>query len=142
MPYFSNVKRRSFPGPTWSPPDPSRVTWSLCGVRVLLPFYHSSWFADLVWGERAQNWKGAQAFAAQDCSWFIIIIFYWSIADSQCCHSFRGTAKGLSHVYTCIHSPPNSPLVHKTLSRVYGMVGPCWLSILNIAVCTCPSQTH
>ena len=28
--------------------------------------------------------------------------------NKQCCDSFRWTAKGLSHTYTCIHSPPNS----------------------------------
>ena len=32
-----------------------------------------------------------------------------SIADEQCCDSFRWTVKGLSHTYTCIHSSPNSP---------------------------------
>ena len=29
-------------------------------------------------------------------------------ANLQCCDSFRWTAKGLSHTYTCIHSPSNS----------------------------------
>ena len=56
-------------------------TGHCAGSESYFPFYHSSWFADLVWGDRAQNWKGAQAFAAQDCSLFIIIILYWSIAD-------------------------------------------------------------
>ena len=32
--------------------------------------------------------------------------------DSQCCDSFRGIAKGLSHTYTCIHSLPNFPPIH------------------------------
>ena len=36
-----------------------------------------------------------------------LLIFYWHIANYQCCDSFRWTAKGLSHTYTyvCIHSP-------------------------------------
>ena len=37
-----------------------------------------------------------------------------SIADLQCCNSFRYTAKQLSQTYTCIHSPPN-PLPSKLL---------------------------
>ena len=36
-------------------------------------------------------------------------VSYWSLADYKCCDSFRWTAKGLSHAYTCIHAPPNSP---------------------------------
>ena len=39
------------------------------------------------------------------------------------------------HVSTLPQTPFPSRLPHDT-------VGPCWLSILNIAVCTCPSQTH
>ena len=35
--------------------------------------------------------------------------FNWNIADLQCCDSFRWTAKGLSHTYTCIHSYPGLP---------------------------------
>ena len=31
------------------------------------------------------------------------------ITEQQCCDSFWWIAKGLSHTYTCIHSPPNSP---------------------------------
>ena len=31
------------------------------------------------------------------------------IADSQCCDCFRWTAKELSHIYACNHSPPNPP---------------------------------
>ena len=30
-----------------------------------------------------------------------------SRADLQCCDSFSWTGNGLSHTYTCIHSPPN-----------------------------------
>ena len=38
-----------------------------------------------------------------------LFILYWGIANEQYCDSFIWTAKGLSHSYTCIHSPPNSP---------------------------------
>ena len=59
--------------------------------------------------------------------------------------SFRWTAKRLSHTYTCIHSPPNSPpprLPHDIeLSSLCWTAGPCWFSMLNTAVCPCPSQT-
>ena len=52
---------------------------------------------------------------------------------------------GLSHTYTCVHSTPNSPLFRLSYSidqsSMCHLVGPCWLSILNIAVCTCPFQT-
>ena len=33
-----------------------------------------------------------------------LFIFYWGKADQQYCDSFRRTAKGLSHTYTCIHA--------------------------------------
>ena len=50
-----------------------------------------------------------------------------------------------TYTYTCIHPPPNSPLIQATMKcwaefPVY-TVGPCWLSILNTAECTCWSQT-
>ena len=32
-----------------------------------------------------------------------------SIANEQCCNSFRWTAKGLSHTYTCIYPPQEPP---------------------------------
>ena len=59
--------------------------------------------------------------------------------------SFGWTVKGLSHTYTCIHSPPNllpPGLPHNIdQSSMCWTIGPCWLSILNTAVRTCPSQT-
>ena len=36
-------------------------------------------------------------------------ILYWNIGNYQWCDHFRWIAKGFSHTYTCIHSPPNSP---------------------------------
>ena len=32
--------------------------------------------------------------------------------NKQCCDSFRWIAKEFSCIYTCIHSPPNSPPIH------------------------------
>ena len=53
--------------------------------------------------------------------------------------------KGLSHTYTYIHSPPNflpSRLPHNIeQSSMCYIEQPCLLSVLNIAVCTCPSQS-
>ena len=73
-----------------------------------------------------------------------LFILYWSI-NKQCCNSSRWTVEGLSHTYTCIHSPLkplSSRLPHNTEhSSLCYTVGPCWLSILNIAVYTCLSQT-
>ena len=67
------------------------------------------------------------------------------MVDLQYCDSFRCTAKWFSYLYTCIYSVSNSfpiqviteywaefPVLYTT---------PCWLSILNTAVCTCQSQT-
>ena len=66
------------------------------------------------------------------------------IADWQCSGAFRSTVKGFSHMYTRIHSPP-SPLASRLLQNITSSMcwtgGPCWLSVLNVAVCTCQSQT-
>ena len=47
------------------------------------------------------------------------------------------------YIYPFYLKLPSSPGCHITLSRVpcAYTVGPCWLFILNIPVCTCPSQT-
>ena len=42
-------------------------------------------------------------------STFNLFILCWGRTDEQYSGSFRWTVKGLSHTYTCIHSPPNSP---------------------------------
>ena len=46
------------------------------------------------------------------------IILYWGIPDylisKQCFDNFRWTAPGHSNLYTCIHSPPNSPSIQAT----------------------------
>ena len=47
------------------------------------------------------------------------------------------------HMYPFSSKLLSHPHCHITLSRIPTCytVGPCWLFILNIAVCTCPSQT-
>ena len=83
---------------------------------------------------------------------FKLFILYWSIPNQQCCDSFRWTAKGQSPLYMYIHIhiyvsilpqtflPSRLPRNTEQISLCY-TVGPCWLSILNIAVCSCVSQT-
>ena len=70
-----------------------------------------------------------------------LLILYWSVADYRWYDSFRWSAKGFSHTYTCIHSPPNSHLIQAThsteQSSMCHTVGSCWFSILNTAVWTC-----
>ena len=48
-----------------------------------------------------------------------------------------------THVSILLQTPLPSRLPHHTeQSSLCYTVGPCWLSILNIAVCTCPSHVH
>ena len=90
-------------------------------------------------------WNVLKGIKSKNTYFFKLFILYWSIADSQCCDSFRWTAKGLSHTYTCTHSPPNSlpSRLPRNIeqSSMWYKVDPFWLSILNIAACTCPFQT-
>ena len=70
----------------------------------------------------------------------LIFILYWSIADLQCCVSFRYTAKWFHYPYTCIHyfsdSFPIWLLQHSIkYSSLCYTVGPHWLSILYMVVC-------
>ena len=63
----------------------------------------------------------------------------WPV-NKQCYGSSRWTGKGPSHTYTCSHSPPTplpSRLPHNIeQSSMCYTVDPCWLSILNLAMCT------
>ena len=74
-----------------------------------------------------------------------LYILYWSVANQQCRDTFRWTAQGLSLTYTCIRSPPT--LLPSRLpdnieqNSLCSTTGPCWLSLLNIAVCTCPFRS-
>ena len=66
---------------------------------------------------QAHNWQqggellhdlASSSQASGDVLLFIFnFILYWSIANYQCCDSFKRTAKGLGH--TGIYSPLNSP---------------------------------
>ena len=59
--------------------------------------------------------------------------------------SFRYTTKWISYTCTCIHSFqvlfPFRLLQSIEQNSLCYTVGPCWLSVLDIAVCKCPSQT-
>ena len=75
------------------------------------------------------------------------LTFYFVLKSSQLAKSdsFRWTVKRLSHPYRCICSPPNSPPSRLPCdteqSPLCCPAGPCWFSMLNTAVCPCPSQT-
>ena len=48
-----------------------------------------------------------------------------------------------THVSILLQTPVPSRLPHNSeQSSLCYTVGPCWLSIYSIAVCTCPSQVH
>ena len=74
--------------------------------------------------------------------YFELFILYWDVANWQSHDSFRWTATGDSaiSIHVSILLPFRLPLNTEQISLCY-IVGPCWLPILNIAVCTCPSQT-
>ena len=73
------------------------------------------------------------------------LIWWWCIADSQCCDSFRWTARDSAidiHVSILPEIPLPSRLPHNIeQSPMCYTVDSGWLSMLNISVCTCPSQT-
>ena len=80
------------------------------------------------------------------CFFFLkkLFILYWGLAEYKCCNSFKWIVKGLSHTYICLtfsQTPFPSRLLHSIELYMCYTVGPSWSSILNIAVCTCPSQT-
>ena len=86
-------------------------------------------------------------FCSQWCtdSAFINFILYLSIAYEQRCDSFKWTAEGLSHIYVCTRSAPNSPPIQAVdnteQSSLRYAVGLRWLSDRSRAVCTCWSQS-
>jgi len=76
---------------------------------------------------------------------FKIFVLYWIIVDLQCV-SFKCTTKWFS--YTYIHVSilfqilsPLKLLQNIEYSSLCYTVGPCWLSVLYIVVCTRKSQT-
>ena len=78
----------------------------------------------------------------------VLFILYSSITGWQCCVSFSvQQSDSLIHVsiifqvifpFRLLHTIDQT--YHSTFPVLY-TVGPCWLSILNITVCTCQSQT-
>ena len=77
---------------------------------------------------------------------FQTFILYSGLADYQCCDSFRWIAKGCISILILashLNLATSCPGCHIILSRVLCAikVGSCWLYTLNIAMCTCLSQT-
>ena len=86
-------------------------------------------------------------------SWIFFFTFY-SVLEIQikCCDSFRWTAKGLSHIYTYIHSPPSSPPIQaatwhwaefpvlhsRALLAIHFKYSSVYMSILNSLTMTSP----
>ena len=48
---------------------------------------------------------------------FLLFVLYWTIANEQCCDGFRWPTNGLSHTYTGIHCPLNSPPIQAATSH-------------------------
>ena len=81
------------------------------------------------------------SFAIPAFLFFLISTLYWSRVDLQCCDHFRHTAEWFS--YTSIHVSILFQILFafKLLqsteqNSLCYTVGPCWLSVLNTAVCT------
>ena len=71
---------------------------------------------------------------------FLFFFSYWPRADEQYC-DFRWTVTH-THVSILPQTPLPSRLPHDTGQRSLSCpAGPCWFSMLNTAVCPCPSQT-
>ena len=78
---------------------------------------------------------------------FIFKMFYFILEYSQLtmlCVSGGQQRDSANHIHISIL--PQTPLpsrlpLNTEQSFLFCTVGPCWLSILNRAVCTCPSQT-
>ena len=95
---------------------------------------------------RAHSGQDVSFSFSSDCRLFVL---YWGVADEQHRGSLGWIVKGLSHTRTRIHSTPNPApirLAHNieqsSVFYTVSIVGyPCWLSILNTAVCTWSSQT-
>ena len=82
---------------------------------------------------------------AKSGTWLKRLSPHACITDLQCCDSLGGQQRD-SVIHICVLILPQKPLPsmlpHNTeQSSVCYTAGPCWLSILNTAECTCPSQT-
>ena len=113
--------------------------------RLYVVLWVSEWFFKQVQKSEG-HWRFIcpSSFLLFCCCCLKVLILYCSIADYECFDNFRCTAKWLSHTDACIHSPPSSlpSRLPRNIeqSSLYSPVGPCWLSILNIAEYTCQSQ--
>ena len=112
----------------WVTSSPSSAYFPLFSPRSLLRLfprrvlYTDCWLRVGSWEESAQDHLRSPFVTSIEVSFcpelvgplwrrvqLFFFVLYCNIASEQCCDSFRSTAKGLSHAYACIHSPPNSP---------------------------------
>ena len=110
--------------------------------RLYVVLWVSEWFFKQV--QKSEGHSDILSAHQVFCCCLKVLILYCSIAGYKCCDNFRWKAKWLSHTDARIHSPPSSlpsglPRNIKQSSLSY-TVGPCWLSILNMAEYTCQSQ--
>ena len=101
------------------------------------------------------NWKGNDTGVGEvkgdikGNGWRFFFLFfltlYWIIVDQQCYVSSRCTAKWFSYTYTCylFFFKFFSHLVITEYWAAFSVLynRSFWLSVLNIAVCTCQSHT-
>ena len=90
----------------WDPMDCSMPIFPVFHHLLECSKTHVRWVSDAIQPSHPLSSLSAPAL---NLSHHYGLFLYWGMADSQCCDSFRQTAKDLSHTYTCIHSPPNSP---------------------------------
>ena len=72
-------------------------------------------------------------------TFYCILKYRWL----TCCDSFRWNSEGDSAIHACVFILPQVPLPSRLPHNIEQtsmccIVVPSWLSILNIAVCTCP----
>ena len=101
----------------WSPSwfSPSWPTLST-GSELLWPENAHAAYGEV---KEARHKEPARNWVLPTTTWvnffFFNFLFYIRVQPiNNACNSFRRTAKGLSHTYTCIHSPPNSPPIQAT----------------------------
>ena len=105
----------------------STVSSSLCPPPHLLPVSHHPAVPD--------SWKPEHSSEHRDVSLKKAFYFILEYSRLTSCGSFRGTAKGFSHTYTCHVSIlsqtflPSRMACNIEQSSMCYTVGPCWLSI-------------
>ena len=70
-----------------------------------------------------------------------LFILYWGTVSNVVIVSGEQRRDSATHVYIRPFSPPVQAAHNTEQSSLCCTLGPCWLSILSIAVCTCPCQT-